>query len=357
MSCLEAAVKGEDRNNPIVLYMLAIALREHWRNEDLDGKDMMEGQNCGGALQRFKSSIAALSAGRKQDDGKLRSYQTLLKSLECARLLLDMETEKPELVKLRTSIAMYRNSLFSNSDRNLRRVEPTNMGPLPNSPAETNGSADSIVAALQKVSTSHEAIQSVAPPTVQAVEKPNYPPRVSSAISPQSPKSNDNEQELQRKPSKLGKFVKNLSRTFSPDSDTSAALSSPPIPSVEQATLSEDIKALVKSVLPLPLLELGYCEFYGWGIKKDRGKSVKHFYIAALLGDTEAQAHLAFMFENGRGVKRNMKLASKFYRMYIQSSHSDGLGMSWIYDPKLSVFPVEAPEEAFKLAIAKLNEL
>jgi len=136
------------------------------------------------------------------------------------------------------------------------------------------------------------------------------------------------------------------------------SLGQPTIPTnVVEARLSDEIKELIRAVLPLPLLELGYCYYYGWGVSKNKGLALKYLYVAALLGDKEAQEHLAFMFENGRGVKRDMKLASKFYRMHAKGGHEDPWGMSWIYDDKVATLPLESREEAFNLAVTKLKEI
>jgi len=43
-----------------------------------------------------------------------------------------------------------------------------------------------------------------------------------------------------------------------------------------------------------------------------------YFQVAARLGDADAQQELGFCFANGRGTKKDKKLAAKWYRAAVR---------------------------------------
>ena len=109
--------------------------------------------------------------------------------------------------------------------------------------------------------------------------------------------------------------------------------------------------------IPLPVLELGYCYFYGWGVSKNALQALHYFTAAALLGDKNAQYQVGFMYETGLSVKRDLLKSSKFYRMYVNENPKTQLfNLSWIYEPKFAKLPIESEEKAFFLAIELLRK-
>ncbi|GAA5988325.1 hypothetical protein JCM11641_003483 [Rhodosporidiobolus odoratus] len=101
-------------------------------------------------------------------------------------------------------------------------------------------------------------------------------------------------------------------------------------------TLSEaeaNTKA-AKSELVLALHEMGVSYRFGWGVAKDKKLAVSYFKLAADLGDLDAQQDVAFMYANGKGVKKkNVKVAAHYYRLAIKQGASD-FGLSWVWKKK-----------------------
>ncbi|GAA6060847.1 hypothetical protein JCM10212_005265 [Sporobolomyces blumeae] len=100
-------------------------------------------------------------------------------------------------------------------------------------------------------------------------------------------------------------------------------------------TLSEseaNTKA-AKSELVLALHEIGVSYRFGWGVEKNKKMAVSYFVLAADLGDADAQNDAAYCFANGKGCKKDLKKAAKYYRMAVASGGADW-GLSWIYKPK-----------------------
>lgn len=120
---------------------------------------------------------------------------------------------------------------------------------------------------------------------------------------------------------------------------------------------AHEIAACEKQLISLPVLELGYCNFYGWGVPKNRERALYYFTPAALLGDKDAQYQLGFMYEKGLSVKRDFLKASKYYRMYVgEQKKTQEFDLSWIYEPKFASMPIESETEAFSLAMEQLRQ-
>jgi hypothetical protein len=76
----------------------------------------------------------------------------------------------------------------------------------------------------------------------------------------------------------------------------------------------------VKTELVLAIYEVGQCFFHGWGVAADRKMAVSYYQVAARLGDVDAQQALAFCYANGRGTKKDLKEAAKWYRAAVSST-------------------------------------
>ncbi|BGP42239.1 hypothetical protein JCM10449v2_006244 [Rhodotorula kratochvilovae] len=100
-------------------------------------------------------------------------------------------------------------------------------------------------------------------------------------------------------------------------------------------TLSEaeaNTKA-AKSELVLALHEIGASYRFGWGVEKSKKMAVSYFKLAADLGDVDAQQDLAFALANGKGCKKDLKEAARYYRLAIAQGASD-FGLSWVWKDK-----------------------
>lgn len=51
------------------------------------------------------------------------------------------------------------------------------------------------------------------------------------------------------------------------------------------------------------------------------------------MGDVDAQQDLAFCYANGKGCKKDLKLAAKYYRLSIAQG-APSFGLSWVFKPK-----------------------
>ncbi|KAG9125618.1 hypothetical protein FRC07_006858 [Ceratobasidium sp. 392] len=100
---------------------------------------------------------------------------------------------------------------------------------------------------------------------------------------------------------------------------------------LESARSGEEAKA-VRNELVLAIYEVGQCFFHGWGVGQDRPMAVSYFQVAARLGDCDAQQELAFCYLNGKGCKKDMKEAARWYRA-AASQGASTVGLAWIYKP------------------------
>ncbi|KAF8584941.1 HCP-like protein [Ramaria rubella] len=101
---------------------------------------------------------------------------------------------------------------------------------------------------------------------------------------------------------------------------------------LEGARAGMDLKA-VKTELVLAIYEVGQCFFHGWGVSQDKTMAVSYFQVAARLGDCDAQQELGYCLANGKGCKKNMKEAAKWYRAAVAQGAST-VGLAWIYKSK-----------------------
>ncbi|KAG8743418.1 hypothetical protein FRC10_012083 [Ceratobasidium sp. 414] len=101
---------------------------------------------------------------------------------------------------------------------------------------------------------------------------------------------------------------------------------------LESARSGEEAKA-VRNELVLAIYEVGQCFFHGWGVGQDKPMAVSYFQVAARLGDCDAQQELAFCYLNGKGCKKDMKEAARWYRAAAAQGAST-VGLAWIYKSK-----------------------
>lgn len=101
---------------------------------------------------------------------------------------------------------------------------------------------------------------------------------------------------------------------------------------LEGARSGEEAKA-VRNELVLAIYEVGQCFFHGWGVGQDKTMAVSYFQVAARLGDCDAQQELAFCYLNGKGCKKDMKEAARWYRAAAAQGAST-VGLAWIYKSK-----------------------
>ncbi|KAK4702606.1 uncharacterized protein P7C70_g3613, partial [Phenoliferia sp. Uapishka_3] len=100
-----------------------------------------------------------------------------------------------------------------------------------------------------------------------------------------------------------------------------------------ELSMEETGAKAAKNELMLALYEIGTSFRFGWGVVKDKKMAVSYFTLAADLGDPDAQSDLAFCYANGKGCKKNMKQAAKYYRL-ATAQGGESFGLSWIYKPK-----------------------
>lgn len=62
---------------------------------------------------------------------------------------------------------------------------------------------------------------------------------------------------------------------------------------------------------------------------KDKKTALQYFTLAANLGDPDAQSELGFCYSTGRGCKKDLKMAAKYYRMAAKQGQIT-YGMQWM---------------------------
>ncbi|KAI9205727.1 uncharacterized protein BJ171DRAFT_567067 [Polychytrium aggregatum] len=112
----------------------------------------------------------------------------------------------------------------------------------------------------------------------------------------------------------------------------------------------------VRSFLPLPLFELGMCYHQGWGVPVSQLTAVYYYQLAAQLGDPDAQAELAESYLSGIGVRKNKKMAAKWFRKAAERGLSF-VNNSWIWEDKYndSQDRISAPASALASASASVH--
>ncbi|KAI9193263.1 uncharacterized protein BJ171DRAFT_405119, partial [Polychytrium aggregatum] len=88
-----------------------------------------------------------------------------------------------------------------------------------------------------------------------------------------------------------------------------------------------------KTLLPMPLYEMGICLRHGWGVPPSYPASTYFFGLAARLGDVDAQVEYAYCLKKGIGIEKSKMEAAKWFR----KAHDQGasiFGESWIHKQK-----------------------
>ncbi|SCZ89030.1 BZ3500_MvSof-1268-A1-R1_Chr1-1g00905 [Microbotryum saponariae] len=88
-----------------------------------------------------------------------------------------------------------------------------------------------------------------------------------------------------------------------------------------------------KNELVLALHEIGVSFRFGWGVPRDKKMAVAYFTLAADLGDVDAQTDLAFCYANGKGCKKDLRMAAHYYRLAVKQG-AESFGLSWIWKAK-----------------------
>ncbi|KAI9280496.1 hypothetical protein BY458DRAFT_584392 [Sporodiniella umbellata] len=92
-------------------------------------------------------------------------------------------------------------------------------------------------------------------------------------------------------------------------------------------------KSASKGELIMAIYELGVSFRHGWGCKKNKETAVYYFKIAADLNDADAQNDLGHCYYNGHGVKKDLRMAAKYYRKADKQGQGI-MGNSWIWKSK-----------------------
>ncbi|MBQ8530484.1 MAG: SEL1-like repeat protein [Parabacteroides sp.] len=66
---------------------------------------------------------------------------------------------------------------------------------------------------------------------------------------------------------------------------------------------------------------LGECYYYGEGVKQDYNEAVKWYKLAAEQGDETAQCNLGYCYKNGQGVKQDYNEAVKWYKLAAEQGN------------------------------------
>ncbi|TPX58567.1 hypothetical protein SpCBS45565_g07964 [Spizellomyces sp. 'palustris'] len=93
------------------------------------------------------------------------------------------------------------------------------------------------------------------------------------------------------------------------------------------------LKKIATTELTLAIYELAMSFKQGWGVQKSKTTATYYMTIAAQLGDVDAQQELGECYLRGEGVKRDKKMAAKWFReAEKQGAHM--VSMQWIWKPK-----------------------
>ena len=67
---------------------------------------------------------------------------------------------------------------------------------------------------------------------------------------------------------------------------------------------------------------LGFCHYYGQGVKKDYAEAVRWFSMSAEQGYDKAQNWLGFCYYHGQGVEKDNEEAVRWFRKAAAQGHS-----------------------------------
>ncbi|KAJ3016725.1 hypothetical protein HKX48_003892 [Thoreauomyces humboldtii] len=96
---------------------------------------------------------------------------------------------------------------------------------------------------------------------------------------------------------------------------------------------SQALRQIATTELTLAIYELAMSFKQGWGVPKSKTTSTYYMTIAAQLGDVDAQQELGECYLRGDGVKRDKKMAARWFRdAERQGAHM--VSMQWIWKSK-----------------------
>ena len=75
---------------------------------------------------------------------------------------------------------------------------------------------------------------------------------------------------------------------------------------------------------------LGYCYFWGEGIREDKREAVKWYRLAADQGNAEAQRRLGYFYFWGKGIREDKREAVKWYRLAADQGNAEA--QRWLGD-------------------------
>lgn len=301
-------------DHPLALYLLAVTLREGWSGI----KDKRR------AVDLLRTSISVII--REIPLASKRQRESI--SLERVRLSLSKKSSQSgSLLNLSSKGADFPDR----PNRNKRNSDAPFI-PLPNH-----------LKGLSQIKEKPEPSSSLMKAVLGRGESLHHvASETSKAISKMSSKSRSGDIPMHSLPQRSASHIDNqkMGQNLPPSSSrpTTAPSSRPTTaPSLSTVSESSDGESVLnvlylKSILCLPVLDLGYSFLYGWGVRKDSAIAIFYFDAAALLGDLDAQLELGHMYENGIGIKQNKYLAAKYYRMIPDNERMSGL--SWIWKVK-----------------------
>ncbi|TPX71045.1 hypothetical protein SpCBS45565_g01199 [Spizellomyces sp. 'palustris'] len=141
---------------------------------------------------------------------------------------------------------------------------------------------------------------------------------------------------LTRRPSSTSRTstVSRPMSTWSIFATASRIITSSPVPT--QNFTSGDVLtdlSITRSILPLPLYELGICFRHGWGVAKSLPAAFYFLRAAACAGDPDAMIETGYCLLNGVGVKKDRKESAKWFRNAVQEG-KEVVGEGWIWKEK-----------------------
>lgn len=90
---------------------------------------------------------------------------------------------------------------------------------------------------------------------------------------------------------------------------------------------------IVKTILPLPIFELGNSFLNGWGVAKSKDLAVKMYTIGARIGDVDCQLALIHLYEKSFQTKKKKK-SIVFWQRQAAKNGWKAYSQSWIWENK-----------------------
>jgi hypothetical protein len=90
---------------------------------------------------------------------------------------------------------------------------------------------------------------------------------------------------------------------------------------------------IIKTLLPLPMYELGNSLLHGWGVAKSRSLAEKMYIIGARIGDLDSMLALIHFYERSFQTKQR-KQSIVYWKRLAEKNGYSGYGDSWIWEKK-----------------------